>query len=95
MLGLSEAKVAIDGLTLRDSLLKADELEAKENGRGSGRLLRGSVNRLQSVGAFTPPAQVEMLDVAKKSERHLAGIHKGITAINNHMKAGAGDGVTF
>jgi len=38
------------------------------------RLLRGSVNSLQSVGAYAMPGQVELIDVNKKMESHLRAI---------------------
>jgi hypothetical protein len=45
---------------------------------GRKQLLRGHVNALQAIGAYTPPSQVTMVDIAKRSEKHLAAIAKAV-----------------
>ena len=39
----------------------------------------GANKRLAESGAYTPPGQIAMLDINKKMERHLAGIHNAVT----------------
>lgn len=65
---------------------RADEAYQPEERR---RIFRGNVNSLQQVGAYTPAASVELLDVQKKIERHVARISNNVEhAI--HMGTGRG-----
>lgn len=60
----------------------AEDLQAKKEAdaakleREKPKILLGQLTSLQKQGAYTSPAAVSMLDVAKKSERHLAGIDR-------------------
>lgn len=52
-------------------------------------LLRGHVNHLQSVGAYAQPAQVELLDVQKKTSHDVKAI-RNLMEHTLHISAGRG-----
>ncbi len=90
----------------RDSLSqeerrRADAIQAERNNpvNNRGQLLRGELNSLQRVGiGFALPAQVEMLDVARKSERHLNHISNAISGRGTQVRGpstNSGRGVRF
>lgn len=75
----------------RQDQISIDRLTAKEDRpeHEKATLIRGHVNALQAVGAYAQPGQVEMLDVAKRSEKHLAKIANAVD------KTGGRGGVKF
>ena len=61
------------------------EVETKSKGRAKD--LHGHLTSLQEIGAYASPAQVTLLDTAKRSEKHLE-------VIKNHLvKIGASGGM--
>ncbi len=64
--------------------------KAKLDAEHGPKLLHGNLNALQRIGGYASPAGVSMIDVAKKSERHLAAIKSGVDKLNSGHRSKLG-----
>ena len=90
----AEYKSDKDAFALR---FKKREIEGEDSGvveTSKSKRITGHLTSLQQVGAYASPASNVMVDTAKKSERHLEHISRGIDRLTWHG-LGGGSGVKY
>ena len=70
--------------------LKAQQrqLESDDGAAAKSKLFRGHLTNLQQVGAYTSPASMTLIDVTKRSEKHLSVIATEVKRLGGNPKFG-------